>query len=262
MRILLFCPTHRLERETINSIHGLIVPGGVGLDVMFTRDNPHGDGSGQNIIYNYQKAERIVKAESYDYLFTVENDVIVPPDALVKLLAVDADIVHGVYGFRRGKAVLNIMRHDDTRESYSLAGNLRAWKKAFGKVIPCNGLGLGCTLIKRSVFDVLTFHSDLGYDGDTQLRNDAVKAGLSIMADTSVLCGHKRPDGTVIWPCADGLREVGKRKPLPTREIIPNQGIAFWNENDVAIVMKAGETHAIDIDNAGVFVSAGMAEYA
>jgi hypothetical protein len=262
MRILLFCPTHHLERETINSIHGLIVPDGVMLDTLFTRDNPHGPQHGRNIIYNYQKAERITKAEAYDYLLTIENDMIVPPDALVKLLAVDADIAYGVYVFRKGKPTINILRADDTQESYSLSVNLRAWKKVFGKVIECNGLGFGCTLIKASVFDVLTLHSETGHDGDSQMAHEARRLGLTQRADTSILCGHKRPDGTVLWPTIDGIKEIGKRQPLETRLIIPNQMIAFWTPEDVSIIMRTNEPCLIDYENAGVFVNAGMAAYA
>jgi len=262
MRILLFCPTHRLERETINGIHGMIVPEGVALDTLFTLDNPHGAQSSRNIIYNYQKAERIVKAEKYDYLFTIENDMIVPPDALVKLLAVDADIVYGVYCFRRGKPTINILRADDTQESYSLSGNLRAWKKVFGKVIDCNGLGFGCTLIKSSVFDALTLHSDSGHDGDSQMAHEARRLGITQKADTSILCGHKRPDGTVLWPTIDGIKEIGKRQPLETRLIIANQSIAYWNENGGTEIIKAGVPHAVNYEEAGVFVNAGMAHYA
>lgn len=258
-RVLLFCPTHRLCKETINSIHGIQYDGA--LDTLFTRDNPHGAGSGQNIIYNYQKAERIVKAENYDYLFTVEQDMIVPPDALSKLMALDADIAYGVYCFRKGKPTINITRTDKQQESYGLYHNLRDWRKVFGKPVDCNGLGFGCTLIKRSVFDVLNFHSVPGHDGDTQLAHDAKRLGLKQMADTSVLCGHKRPDGTVVWPDADGGHDVGVRQPVEKRTIIPNQSIAYWDELDVSHILRSGEPVDVDFENASVFVTAGMAVY-
>ncbi len=258
-RVLLFCPTNRLERETINAIHGIQFSGT--LDTMFTRDNPHGEYSAQNIIHNYLKAERIVKAEGYDYLFIVENDIIPPPDALEKLIALDADIAYGVYCFRRGKPIINIQTATNG-ESYGLPHNLKAWARVWGKVVPCTGLGFGCALIKRSVFDVLHMHSDSGGDADTQMAIDAKRLGLTLMADTSVICGHKRPDGVVIWPTQQGYETFGKKAPPELRAIVPNRDMAFWNSDDIPVIMRAGEKYEIEWEYAGSFVNAGMAAYA
>lgn len=257
-RVLLFCPTVKLTRLTSDAIHGLQFDGA--LDVMFARDNPY-DGSA-NIIYNYRKAERIIKNEGYDYLFTVEDDMIPPPDALQKMSAIEADIVYGVYCFRKGKPSLNISKPDDLQESYSLPHNMKDWKRLFGQVIPCGGLGFGCTLIKRSVFDVLEFHSTHGHDGDTQMAHDARRLGLRQMCDTTVLVGHRRPDTTVVWPTGDGYKEAGTHVPLPRRAIIPNRKLSFWTQEEVAMVVPAGVKCEVDIETAASFVGAGMAAYA
>jgi hypothetical protein len=259
-RVLLFCPTVKLSRDTFESIHGLHFDGA--LDRMFTHDNPHGEMSGRNILHNYQKAERIVKAESYDYLLTVEDDMLIPPDALEKMIAVDADIVYGVYCFRKGAPLINISKPNDHMESYGLPDNLKAWRGVFGQVIECGGLGLGCTLIKRSVFDVLSFHSVSGHDSDTQLSLDARRLGLRQMCDTSVLCGHKRSNSVVIWPDRDGYKEYGTPKPLPTREVIALRPLVFWSYEEVVIRMQPGEQQAIDFEHAADFVAAGLVKYA
>lgn len=260
-RVLLFCATNRLEPETIAAIHGLQFEGV--LDIMFTHDNPHGEYSAQNIIHNYHKAERITKAEGYDYLFTVENDIIPPPDALCKLLALDADIAYGVYCFRRGKPLINIVRHDDTMESYGLPGHIRQWGKVFGSVVPCSGLGLGCTLIKRRVLDIVPLHSASGGDADTQLALDARKAVLTQIADTSVLCGHKRPDGVIIWPTQDGYRLEGDAQPMKSRLIRPLRGMVYFHPvTDACQVMSEGQVYEVDFESAGTFVNVGFAEYA
>lgn len=259
-RVLLFCPTVKLNRVTLDAIHALQFSGT--LDRLFAHDNPHGAHDARNIIHNYQKAERIVKAEGYDYLLTVEDDIIPPPDALEKLIAVDADIVYGVYCFRKGQPTINIARPDDLHQSYSLAHNLGAWQAQFGQVIECGGLGLGCTLIKRSVFDALTFRSEKGYDADSQLARDALRLGLSQKCDTTVLCGHRRSDNTTVWPTPTGYAEFGQRVPLATREIIAQRPLAFWDYDEQAIRISAGERRTIDFEHAADFVAVGLAAYA
>jgi hypothetical protein len=258
-RVLLFCPTVKLGRDTTMAIHGIRFSGA--LDILFARDNPHGEYNVQNIVQNYQKAERIIKAEGYDYLLTIEDDILPPPDALEKLIAVDADIAYGVYCFRRGMPMINIQR-DDTGESYSLPRNLKAWAELFGQIIPCGGLGFGCTLIKRSALDAAPLHSSNGGDADTQLALDARRLGLRQRADTSVLCGHRRTDGTVIWPARDGYNIAGNPAPLPTRPIRALRPLAFWTQDEIAVVMKAGDMKDIDLESAAAFVATGRAEYA
>jgi hypothetical protein len=259
-RVLLFCPTVKLSRATFEAIHGLHFDGT--LDRMFTYDNPHGDHAAQNVIYNYRKAERIVKAEGYDYLLTVEDDMLPPPDALEKLIALDADIAYGVYCFRKGKPTINIARPDDLMQCYSLPHNLAAWAELFGQAIECGGLGLGCTLIKRSVFDVLEFHSVKGFDADTQLAKDAMRLGLRQRCDTSVLCGHRRDDGTIVWPTRNGYTISGTPGEEPKRWIIATRPIVFWDYHENLVQLKMNDRMEIDFDHAAAYVEMGLAVYA
>ncbi len=260
MRVLLFCPTVKLSRATFEAIHGLRYDGT--LDRLFTFDNPYGDGDARNVLHNYQKAERIVKAEGYDYLFTVEDDILPPYDALEKLMALDADIAYGVYCFRKGKPTLNISRPDDTGQSYSLPTNIGKWHDLFGQVIPCGGLGLGCTLIKRSVLNVLQFHSLSGYDGDTQMALDAQRLGLRQMCDTTVLCGHRHANSTILWPTRDGYIACGTPTAEDTREIIAQRKIVFWTYDETVMTIEPGQRQAVDLDHAAAYVGMGLAVYA
>jgi hypothetical protein len=259
-RVLLFCPTVKLSHATFDSIHGLHFAGA--LDRLFTHDNPFDEWDGRNVLYNYQKAERSVKTESYDYLLTVEDDMIVLPDALDKMIAVDADIVYGVYCFRKGAPLLNISKPHDHMESYGLPDNLKEWRALYGQVIECGGLGFGCTLIRRSVFDMLSFHSAPGHDGDTQMALDARRLGLRQMCDTTVLCGHQRPDSTIVWPTATGYAEFGEHQPLPTRAIIPNKPLVFWNYEQQVMRLEPGQRYDVDYEHAAAYVGLGMAAYA
>ena len=258
MRVLMFTPTYRLEPETLEALLKVEYSGS--LDRLMTRDNPETVNVNLNIVYNYQKAQRMFLAGGYDALFTVESDVIVPPDALEKLAAVEADIVYGVYAFRRGGPVLNIT-HPVTYQSYS--AHQSEWRRLFGQVIECSGLGYGCTLIRRSVLErhEIRSENDDGGDSDTVLAKWARANGIRQMADTSVLCGHKRPDSVILWPERNVIRQEGTSIKV-LKSVVALIPFSGWNEQNELFICKPGDPAvAIDFETAALLVGAGMAEY-
>src|SRR5690349_15787457 len=107
MRILTATPTVKLGTETLHAIFGQTYSGW--NDHFFTFENNQ-QPPAMNIVYNYRKIQAAFLAGGYDALWIVEDDLVVPPDALEKLLAVEADVVYGVYTFRRGSPIINIMQ--------------------------------------------------------------------------------------------------------------------------------------------------------
>lgn len=256
-RVLLFTPCNRLEPETLASIFALTYTGP--LDRMFTHDNPDQVRVNDNIIYNYRKAQRVMLAERYDALMIIENDLIVPPDTIDRLLAVDADIAYGVYGLRRGWPSLNV-RHPVTLQSYS--DHRSEWASLYGQIVDVSGIGFGCTLIQRHVLEALPLHSDNGGDADTQLAHDATAYGFTQRADTTLLCGHKRPDSVVLWPQPDGrIRMDGVSHPI-WKTVRPLMTFSGWNEHDRLYIARPGdEPVKVNHEMAEDLISAGMAEY-
>jgi len=45
--------------------------------------------------------------QGFDALLTIEHDMVIPPDALLKLLDTKADVVYGLYVFRSQPKTLN-----------------------------------------------------------------------------------------------------------------------------------------------------------
>jgi hypothetical protein len=255
MRVLLFTPCERLEPETLAAIFALHYDGP--LDRMFTHDNPDRVQIYENIIYNYRKAQRIFLAEQYDALLIVENDIIPPPDALEKLLAVEADIAYGVYALRRGIPQLNV-RHPQTHKAWSQ--HKAEWREKFGQVIDIAGIGFGCTLIHRNVLETLELRATNGGDGDTQLANDARAYGFTQKADTTVLCGHKRPDGVILWPGLGHIRQEGISRP-PMCDVRALTKFSGWDESNHLYIAQPGERRRVRVEMAQELVSVGMAEY-
>ena len=83
---MIFVPCAALVPQTVLSLAAQTFDGS--YDVLFAFDNPHGQWTAQawkNLQLNYEKARQVVLRDGYAALWCVENDMLVPPDALTKL---------------------------------------------------------------------------------------------------------------------------------------------------------------------------------
>lgn len=208
-RVLVVCPTYRLERETVERIFALEWAGPV--DFYFTRDNPY-PGEIQhgyaNIWHNLTKARAHFLRGNYDAMLIVESDMVPPVHALETLARVDADIVGGLYMMRHGSnpvgnAFIYVPNQNDpgswipTHELYDV----------WGDCIRTNGVCFGVTLIHRRVLEAIPFRMHEAAAPDWPFMTDCNARGYVTVCDTSVICGHIKPDGTTLWPD----REAGWR---------------------------------------------------
>jgi len=215
MRVLIYTPVYRLEPETVQALLTLD-RAGCDVQMMFDYENPP-RGENDTILYKYQRVQAMFKRGDWDAMLVVESDVIPPVDALARLLAVqrdhNADIVNGLYYFRRGNApVANAIRMTrDAKwvdQSWSLFPNDK--HRWVNQVIPTTGLGLGCSLIMAHVMHGVAFRSGGETACDWSFANDCLAGGYKIYSDTAVRCGHKMPDGSIIWPDNDGGYEIAE----------------------------------------------------
>ena len=205
MKVLLFCPAYRLEYETVDAILRMRPIGP--MDIMITRDNMVKDDPYYNIFHNYAKGRAAALSGGYDAMFVVESDMIPPADALEKLAAIDTDVAIGLYMFRHGKPVANVLRkegHGVPGQSYTLfPDELKTLRKQ--RVFDTGGAGLGCALIRRHVLEAIPFRHVEGQFCDWYFTSDSMAAGFRWTVNLDVVCGHKRPDGVILWPEKDGL---------------------------------------------------------
>lgn len=223
MKILLFCPLYPESEErdrkpqlfgrTNMSIFRQDYPQ---FDIWFSKgDNPYFDSNGRhNIAHNFNKARKWVLDNGYDYLFTIESDMIIPPDALSKLLDVcenqGADVAYGLYVFRNS-STWSAWTELDMNHGRSIRKDEAAAKAAWGTVIDVAGVGTGCTLIKREVLEALPFRTDeMNPDvhHDWVFAHDLQQHGFKQKCDMSVVCGHisMKPLPRIIWPDPDAPR--------------------------------------------------------
>ena len=267
MRILLFCPTwsergvQAIRPETVECIKSLVHPEGVEVTVKISDNNPYertGDrrGDHENTLFQYQLARELTLKGGYDYLFTVEHDMIVPKDALIKLLEINAGVAYGVYRFRQNPAILNVYRAVSKKArfpDFSLDYFPETLERARRQVITeCSGLGFGCTLIKREVLEkveIRRFEVGGHPSPDMQFAADCMRNNVVMKAHFGVSCGHIKPDGTVLWPdeSEDNMSKVKIYINRPFRFTVDGRSIRF-KEGEQS---ELPEDSALELSRAG-----------
>lgn len=186
-KILVAVPTAKyIEVETFKSIFDLDVPDGYKLDFQY--------------FYGYQidQIRNLIAnwAKHYDYLFSVDSDIVLPRDTLKKMIAADKDIISGLYIQRiPGKQTLEVYMDTPgggcTNIPYSLIEN-----RGIVEIAAC---GMGCALIKSEVFRKMEyphFYYKSALDHNHTVSEDvyfclkAKSLGFTVWADPSIKCDH------------------------------------------------------------------------
>jgi hypothetical protein len=167
------------------------------------------DRIGAHGMFNAMVAEVRAKADP-EWYFLIADDMIVPPDAAVRLLEHGEKIDCGVYALRRyGETACLIP-----------AGMKAAkldWKPGdrFYGYAPCS-----CMLIHRDVFDGMRspwFEDPAETDMDEGLKfcRKAEELGFKCLIDTNIQCGHV---------VREGIENVAPRRVIWTRQALGRVG--------------------------------------
>lgn len=221
-RVLLYCPTFErggklaLNEQTqayLDGVRESSAEAGLDVEVVIDASQPHHPydandlrNSHENTLMKYQAARQRALEGGFDALYTVEHDMIIPPDALVKLWQVkDAAVVYGAYMFRSRPMVLNLLRYigngriDQTLQFFT--EDYRRARRA--GVFRVSGAGFGCTLIRREALERVEMrrNHEAGHPApDMPFAMDCEKLHIAQKGHLGVICGHVCPDGTVLWP--------------------------------------------------------------
>ena len=140
----------------------------------------------------------------YTHLFSLEQDIIAPKQALTKLLEANKEIVSGLYYLGEkpcvmvGKSVkvpLGREREFRFEKSYFKYDFIDKEKLETDKLLEVYCAGLGCMLIKRNVLEKIRFriynnecyrkvHNDMPFARDCRTR------GFKIFLDSTIKCKH------------------------------------------------------------------------
>ena len=205
MKILIAVPTfENIYPDTFKSIYDLETSG---HDVSFEYVRGYDCATARNRI------AQMALDKKTDYVLMVDNDVVLPKDALMNLLETPVDVCLGYYAHRDGD---NIYRgrscvcklYDENGNKYFnypleseyKADELKKLKDSGQYRIQIHGGGMGCALIKTDVFNRIKYpwYDWVNYANEHRgmLSEDLYfcegcrKIGIPIYTDTRVNCGH------------------------------------------------------------------------
>jgi len=157
------------------------------------------------------KIAQIALDRNFDYVLMVDNDVVLPKDALINLTDDLKEVCIGAYAHRGADNLFhgntNICRLFDRNgeryfnyplESEYTADEMQKMREAGMHKIQVHGGGMGCAFIKTDVFRRLKYpwYDWVHYKSGRMLGEDLYfcelckKAKIPIYTDTRVGCGH------------------------------------------------------------------------
>lgn len=151
-------------------------------------------------------AQKAIDLEA-DYVLMVDNDVILPKDAMINLLDDPVDVCLGFYAHRdvdnvyRGRTcVCKLGWWNYPLESEFTAEELRGLKESGTNKLEIHGGGMGCAFIRTGIFRRLSYpwYDWVNYADDNRgmLSEDLYfcekckNSGVKVYTDTRVGCGH------------------------------------------------------------------------
>lgn len=205
MKILIAVPTfENIYPDTFKSIYDLDTAGN---DVSFEFVRGYDCATARNRI-----ADRAMKTES-DYVLMVDNDVVLPHDALINLMDDPKLVTLGYYAHRdsdniyRGKTCICKLNDEKGTpyfnyplESEYTAEELKALRESGQYKVVIHGGGMGCAFIRTDVFvrTPYPWYDWVNYaDSHRGMLSEDLffcerckKAAIPIYTDTRVSCGH------------------------------------------------------------------------
>lgn len=221
-RILVAIPTSKyIEPETFKSIFDLEVPDG------YTLEFQH--------FYGYQidQIRNLIAewAKHYDYLFSVDSDIVLPKDSLRKMIDADKDVISGLYIQR----IPNTHTLEVYMDQNGGVVNIPYEMLKDAGVVEIAACGMGCALIKGDVFRKIEYPHYF-YTSALDHRNTisedvffCLKArnnGFTVWADTTIICDHK---GTTMYQVNQELPSV----PVPVAQNTLNEIPVVGNSTKV-----------------------------
>jgi len=153
-----------------------------------------------NVCVTRNKGVAMFLKTDCSHLLFVDNDVIMPPDAIEKLVAVGANVVTGCVPSITNGQIFIMAATGYNKENREITWGT-FWFDGVSEVPVC---GCGCILIRREVFETLPFpwfrwpeyYTDEKHyytSEDVTFCEDVIEGGLGpIMAHGDVRCGHLR----------------------------------------------------------------------
>ena len=157
---------------------------------------PYFESAIQRIITSRNLLKKYALDNNYDYLFSLEQDVIPDKDALNKLISHNKEVVSGIYFVHNIINNKRILIPQVFIELPTKTNNLpdMRWltEEEFNsnKLIKIISCGLGCVLIHCNILKEIEFRSENNVFDDRFFGIDLYKKNIPMHCDTNVKCKH------------------------------------------------------------------------
>lgn len=160
-----------------------------------------------------------------DYLYMIDDDMMLPVDCFERLLAHDVDIVAPLAFMRKPPhhPVIYTVREgwdSAARMAYFQNFSVKTYPK--DKLVECDAVGFGAVLIKTSVLRAIEkpwFATWSRVGEDIGFCHKAKKAGIKIHCDTALKLGHLGDPIVVDEACYERMNQTDE-----LRKIYPDDG--------------------------------------
>ena len=190
---LCICTNREIKAKTLGSLLDLVA---------FTKDvdfhilvAQRGYTIAENRNYCVVQAQK----NSSDYLFFVDDDMVFPPDTLIRLMAHEVGVV-GVNSYSRCLPLSSTVGLMDDEGEYKHPDKYPSWEMQIPDTLfTCYFVGAGVMLIDMKVFELIKkpyFQFIAGKDGmvlhgeDGTFCEKVKKAGMEIWCDGTIEIGH------------------------------------------------------------------------
>jgi len=163
---------------------------------MPTVKGPYFESARDRIIHSRNILRQKVIDDNYDYLLSLEQDVIPPKDIIERLLQHKKEVITAVYfmhniipGEVSSKLIpLVYVLEDQKTISMRSLNEDELWKnQGLMQVISA---GLGCILIHKNILKKIKFRYELNTFDDRWFFMDLYNKKIPVYADTSIKCKH------------------------------------------------------------------------
>lgn len=159
----------------------------------------------------------ITLKEGCDYLFMVDDDMLVPTDLFFQLYKDDKDIVAPL-AFTRNPGYNPVCYHLDEQwdpaEKCVSVKNIPIYSYPRNKLFKCDATGFGAVLIKRRVLEGLKkpfFFSSNAIGEDILFCHKAIASGFEVWCDARIKLGHLGDSVVVTEDFRDQYYKMGEQ---------------------------------------------------
>lgn len=159
-----------------------------------------GNNSREALSRSQNFARRIAKVDDFDYMFSLESDIMCPPNIIGDLMAHAKPVVTGLYhiGDRAKGIRVPCITLKEFNKTIGAFGT-RLLKTTEWDEYKNNGLkqvqtgGFGNCLIRREIFEEYAFWYDSRFQGhsDIYFFNDLFQDRVPVFVDTDIICDHQ-----------------------------------------------------------------------